>query len=411
MNSRTNTDNDYGVSGTEDVLGAFSSEIDREKLKQAILECTRAEVVRALNDILGGGNNIHSKPHRSSLAPHLHKQRPQTVEVTPRRLLIDRGHRPNTSHYKSSNDKPLLPQSLPLESIDVHADHTQIDRSSFNLLQRSSAIITKATGEPPKKFDDAFRDDGNHEPGKEAAPHSNNTPETLEHDTTETEENEPTGGETMANGLQQIVSWPEHFRPTTATRLLHTSHSVLRNKPSRRRPLTTTALERRKPPPSTAASERTKAQKFSKRLLGPITLEPKRPSYDFVVPNSLAANEWENELARNIINVFSNKARSEIKGEPPSEDVVQSLSPVIASNSLFSNNSAFHGNECIKEEEGDFQRISISREASCIDNTDMEFFVDSTDKERIRKTKKTRKRDLQNGTFRLKMIWFTSLKQ
>ena len=78
--------------------------------------------------------------------------------------------------------------------------------------------------------------------------------------------------------------------------------------------MTTTALERRKPPPSTIASQRSKAQEFSKRLLGQITLEPKRrPNCDFVVPNSLSQNEWENELARNVINVFTNKAREEIK--------------------------------------------------------------------------------------------------
>ena len=80
---------------------------------------------------------------------------------------------------------------------------------------------------------------------------------------------------------------------------------------------------------------------------------------------------------------------------------------MIASNSLFSDSSKFQGiNDelFMDEEERDFQRISISRESSGIGNSDSEFFVESPDKYLPTKTKK---RGLQNGTFRLKMIWFT----
>ena len=54
-------------------------------------------------------------------------------------------------------------------------------------------------------------------------------------------------------------------------------------------------------------------------MLGPITLEPKRSNCDFVVPNSLSQNEWENELARNVINVFTNNAREETKSAEEEE--------------------------------------------------------------------------------------------
>lgn len=396
------------------------NEAEREKLKEAILECTRAEVVRTLHDILGGNNKpqnrgripLYEEVKRTKSCAN-HKQRPQTVKVVSGALPADRRRRPKTSHSqsKSSNDSPIVaPQPLPLESIDIPAHHTQIDRSSSNLLEKSSEIITEATGAPPKKFDSAFRHDGDQEPDEEAGTDSNRFSQPANKcDSTETAEVEPCGGDESFDGMPHAIPW--RVRPTTATRLLHTSHSVLRNKPPKRRPLTTTALERRKPPSSTAASQRSKAQEISSRLLGPITLEPKRPSYDFVVPNSLAVNEWENELARNIINVFSNKARSEIKGEPPSEDdMAEALPPEISSTSLFSDGSAFHGNDFIvQEEDGDFQRISISRAGN--DSTDAEFFAENPDTKEtatmLVKAKKTVKQDLQSGTFRLKMIWFT----
>jgi len=379
------------ISANKDALTACPSEIVHEELKEAILECTIAEVVRALNDVLCRGNNedvdkTESGTHRSSLASHTHTQRPHTVDLTPITCS-----RPKSSlHSKPRTEKSHLPQLLPLEYINVHYSPTQIDRSSFNLLQRSSSIIEKTTGEPPKKY-------GSCEHEKEAAQHSNDMLEAEQDDTEVVDCDSRSGG----GMLQQVVLWPANFRPTTATRLIHTAHSVLRNKPYRRRPLTSTALERRKPPPSTAASQQSKAQEVSERLLGPITLETKCQHYDFVIPNSLACYKWENELARNIINVFSNKARSEIKGDTPQDDANQTPPSLIVNNSLFSDNSAFHRNNFIPGEEEDFQRISISREATAVE------IAKTLKRESIHKAKKSGKRDVQNGTFRLKMIWFS----
>ena len=223
--------------------------------------------------------------------------------------------------------------------------------------------------------------------------------------------------------LQTILRFDQQRR----LRMLHTSHSVLKNKPSIRRPMTTTALERRKPPPSTIASQRSKAQEFSKRLLGPITLEPKRPNCDFVVPNSLFQNEWENELARNVINVFTNKAREEIKREREEEEqeqgadidtLIGALSTTSSRrqmienrDSLFSDCSTFQAHEFMNDGGSDFQSIPISRDA-CNDvdsnNTNSEFLAEEIPKQEHQCLRRTKKDDgLQNGTFRLKMIWFT----
>ena len=299
-----------------DLPSERTDEVDREKLKQAILECTRTEVVRVLNDILGGGGglNDHPRAHRSISAPHLRPKTATDRQSNTRQQLNREERRPTTSHAKS-NTRPS--HTLPLESVDNDAQtgnvtRQQIDRSSSNLLRQSSAIITKATGEPPKKYNDAFvnRDALFNSRALPLATNTNTNGCNSPHNSAIhcSSHNDDSDEESTTDSLQRVGSWPttNHYsvRPTTtATRMLHTSHSVLKNKPSIRRPMTTTALERRKPPPSTIASQRSKAQEFSKRLLGPITLEPKRPNCDFVVPNSLSQNEWENELARNVINV------------------------------------------------------------------------------------------------------------
>jgi len=374
-------------------------EVDNEKLKQAILECARAEVVRALNGILCPGSSVDSEKSKegashSSLVSDGHKHRRRALDATASGESSLNCPMPKTSlRSKSQNEKHHPSPSLSLESVDTPCCHTQIDRSSINFLKRSSAIIAKTTGEPPKTFNAAKRD-------TEATPLSKNTLGS------ERDDNGVIGCESdgAESSLRQAVLWSDNFRPTT-TRLIHTANSVLRNKPPRRRPLTTTALERRKPPPSTAASQRSKAQEVSKRLLGPITLESKHQNCDVVIPNSLACNEWENELARNIINVFSNKVRSEIKRDPLLSDADQASPPMIATNSFFSDNSVFHRKYLVQEEGGDFEQISISREATN-DNTEVE--VSKTpNRESIRSVKRCGKGDIKNGTFQLKMIWFT----
>ena len=426
-----------------------TDEVDREKLKQAILECTRTEVVRVLNDILGGGGGLNSnhpntttRAHRSISAPHLRPKTATEWQSNTRQQLNREERRPTTSHAKS-NTRPS--HTLPLESVDNDAQtgnvtrQQSIDRSSSNLLRQSSAIITKATGEPPKKYNDAFvnRDALFNSRALPLATNTNTNGCNSPHNSAIhcSSHNDDSDEESTTDSLQRVRSWPttnhSSVRPTTATRMLHTSHSVLKNKPSIRRPMTTTALERRKPPPSTIASQRSKAQEFSKRLLGPITLEPKRPNCDFVVPNSLSQNEWENELARNVINVFTNKAREEIKREREEEEQQQdadtdtliealatiSLPPQMIANrdSIFSDSSSstFQAHEFMNDDGRDFQSIPISRDhpsRNDIDsnNTNTEFLAEEGPKQEPSCLCETKKDDgLQNGTFRLKMIWFT----
>ena len=436
-------DNEHDIiseKSSKDVLAVFPKDQDREQLKQAILECCRAEVVRSINDILLGqtirltpknsDSSFQSEPKQAdttkscSILRQKHRQRPQTAKLgPPTRLQSDGNQRPKTSHEHAPDlgNKPASQKTIPLESVCCRVDHVPpIDRSSFNLLARSSAIVAKATGEPPTKFNDAFKSNGNDHISYSSPPKNDDSAD--EDQSTDDDLPEDEEAESMDDDVQRVDSWPESFRPTTATRMIHTSHAVLKNKPSKRRPLTTTALERRKPPPSTAASERSKAQQFSQRLLGPITLESKRPNYDFVIPNCLAANEWENELARNIISVFSNKARSEIKGEQSLVSsssatvaaAVEQLPPMVASSSLFATNNdtadeyEFRGEDFVRNEGSDFQRISISRGVSCINEPDNEFYVESPEKRKcVPKAKKSEKRSIPSGTFRLKMIWFT----
>ena len=62
------------------------------------------------------------------------------------------------------------------------------------------------------------------------------------------------------------------------------------------------------------------------------------------------------------------------------------------------------------DEGRDFQRISLSRETqACTNGTDNEFAMDSPKKRSscMPKPKRSGTGGLQNGTFRLKMIWFT----
>lgn len=263
----------------EDALAALSREAERAELKQAILECTRAEVVRALNDILLGGNDaprsrdpLYVKLQRAEAGPG-RRRRPRTAGVAPEGAKIDIGHRPRTSQARPepSGDGPVASQALTLDSICAPTRRARIDRPSSNLLEKSSAIIARATGEPPKTLGNAFRHDGGLKLGKEASPHSRPSGNGAD-----TGEDEHRGSAGSVAARQREEPWQGHSRPTTATRMLYASRLALRNEPSKRRPLTTTALERRKPPPSIAALQRSKAQEISHRLLGPFTIDRKR---------------------------------------------------------------------------------------------------------------------------------------
>ena len=147
-----------------------------------------------------------------------------------------------------------------------------------------------------------------------------------------------------------------------------------------------------------------------------------------IVTNSLSQNEWENELARNVINVFTNNAREEIKRAEEEEQEQDadtdtligalstiSLPPQMIDNreSLFSDSSTLQAHEFMNDGGRDFQSIPISRDhPSCNDidsnNTNTEFLAEEDPKQEHQCLRRTKKDDgLQNGTFRLKMIWFT----
>ena len=424
---------------SSDVLSsAFSSDEAREQLKQAILECTREEVTRALNQLIlpsiitptetnqcniddcnDSSSLYHRRPrsrkqkrpssssgkietnhmHRSSSAPHLHKSR--TIPHNNKIYLSSQ--RPKSSSSRSFLKRPSTSYSTPLDlPINPSIGYT-INRSSSNLLEKSAVIVTKATGRRLEKYENAFK---NEDPSRYSSNPLSSTKAPHKRD------KNGSSSEDQFDGIQRVDSWPQHaflspqptrnslVRPTTTSRMLYSSNSVLRPKPAR--PSTTSALERRKPPTSTAASERAKAEQFSKRLLGPIAIESQRPNYHTVVPHSLHENEWETELARNIINVFSNKVRSEMKGESctipelPSAGAYNKYdvdrSTVVEGNE--STNRSFTHKEpippsIVKTNSGSFSHIlehkSLPRQ----------------------KESASKKGSHQNGALRLKMIWFT----
>ena len=117
------------------------NEEDREKLKQAILECTRTEVVRVLNDILGGGGGLACQQpitiaHRSVSAPHLRPKSATAKQSITRQQLNreEKIRRPTTSHANSKNTRP----SLPLESVDDE-DQTAGNVTQQQIIDRSSS--------------------------------------------------------------------------------------------------------------------------------------------------------------------------------------------------------------------------------------------------------------------------------
>lgn len=254
------------------------------------------------------------------------------------------------------------------------------------MLKKSSSLVREATGEPLKTFD-------NLDPPAQK----------------EQEDNAEVMAEVSPEDTKQVDSShsssrhvAQRYRPTTVSRMLHTSHSVLRDRPTSRHAMTTSALERRKPPPSTASREKAKVKTLSQSLLGPITVEPRRSSYQFVVPSKLSSMDWENELARSIINVFSNKARKDMQAHV-ADDFVPREFPSFTSDVV--------GAECRQgDDERDFQRVSISRQS----RLDSEFFPETSpdsDRDHSHRTSlEAKKASLpgrgSSGTFRLKMIWF-----
>lgn len=69
--------------------------------------------------------------------------------------------------------------------------------------------------------------------------------------------------------------------------------------------------------PSTVATVRSEAESLGAKLLGPLNLNGERKKAP--LPITLDENEWENELARNILSLYSNQIVEEIKGRREEE--------------------------------------------------------------------------------------------
>lgn len=139
------------------------------------------------------------------------------------------------------------------------------------------------------------------------------------------------------------------------------------------------------------------------------------PNHSNLLPNCLQINEWEHELARNIISVYSNKVRSDIKQCNEEDDYIPPATAIPNNvNNRLSSPGAFFQEDDDCDVEGDFQRISISRGGrsfSCFDvcdDTVMErpdtiLSPDTTSA--VQRNK--RKGRMSNGALRLRMIWVT----
>lgn len=355
-----------------DILGAFATEEDRKQLTDAILECTRQEVQRTLFELVARHSSGKDAAPLSSPAQ-------QEEFVSAAKPSTSTGARPIIAHRSSSASallessplyKPKIsvrplssrPMHVPLE-IDVSRG-SKLDRSSFKLLEKSADIVTEATGRSLKiDLFDNNEDDTTCSDDRKAA-----SPKRVESWHAPSKPLQP----------KSHVS----FQPTETARLIRTSpHSIAHQNALR---LSTTALQRRKPQLSTIASERNQVREIGKRLLGPITLESKPSSW--AIPNSLPLDDWENELARNIISLFSNKVRSDL--------LKKQSDPAIGG--LFENDNE-------SDHTGDFQRISISRCQS--------FSLDAPEEvpqpRMSQVVTKGRQEREPSSTFRLKMIWMT----
>jgi len=69
--------------------------------------------------------------------------------------------------------------------------------------------------------------------------------------------------------------------------------------------------------PSTVATVRSEAESLGAKLLGPLNLDGERKKAP--LPVSLEEGEWENELARNILSLYSNQVVEELKAKKEAE--------------------------------------------------------------------------------------------
>lgn len=396
-------------SESNDLRGIFATDDDKKQLKDAILECTRDEVHRVLFDLFRRQNATNPSCHQQTNiqpAANINSRRHTTRSCTkPRHLstllqsspLLQQQHSPARS-------LSLRPVRVPLEvAVPIESANSKIHRSTSAILEKSVDIVTRATGHKPTKF--SLHDDKSHQDDKDDSSSADMI-------------NVEAASKDYEIGLQQVESWPVltrpkslvSFRPSETTRLMQTSPQSITNKNARP---ATTALERRSSWVSTTAAERSKAVGLGKRLLGPISAESKLANYSMVLPTSLQVYEWENELARNIINVFSNKVRSDIK---QCDESVDYIPPATATSStrISSSRAFFENDEESSSDVEDFQRISISRGGqsfSCFDVSD-NTVVGRSDTDVVPKASQAiqsrrKGRMSANGALRLRMIWLT----
>ena len=373
------------------ILNIFATDEDRNELKNAILECAREEVQRTLFALLDSNRPSRNRETSSSslLCEHTDSAAASKSHTTRSYRRIPQKHRTSSESARSFQCQQQVPsRPLPSPQIRVPLEidvpkKSKIQRSTSVILEKSVDILTKAAGRTPKGCDKAEDSECNTREDKEV--------------------------------LQRVKSWhapsrpTSHvsFRPSETSRLIRTSpHSVTNT--SRLRP-STTAFQRRSNWTSTVASEKNRALEMGQRLLGPITAQAPDHSSS-VIPNSLQINDWQNELQRNIINVFSNKVRSDIKQCDENEDYIP---PATATtNNRLVSVGDFVGSEDESDAESDFQRISISRgqSFSCFDLGDNNTLARTDTHLAIKPSRalhSKRKGRSSDGVLRLKMIWLT----
>lgn len=389
------------------INGIFATNVEKNQLREAILECTRDEVRKALFELLG---EKQCSPGSSAARPSIAKRR-ATISKHPK-AVVQKNCKPSSaseieptrvSQQKVPSRSSPSQTRLSLETGQLKSTN-RLQRSTSVILEKSADIITKATGRRPTKCSQ-YDDDETDTKDRSNQPLSVKSQDKVA---------------AVQEGIHRVESWPVpsrsksqvHFRPVETTRLLRTSpHSVANV--NTQRP-STTALERRSWT-STVASERKNAIEIGHKLLGPMALETKVPNHSNLLPNCLQINEWEHELARNIISVYSNKVRSDIKQCNEEDDYIPPATAIPNNvNNRLSSPGAFFQEDDDCDVEGDFQRISISRGGrsfSCFDvcdDTVMErpdtvLSPDTTSA--VQRNK--RKGRMSNGALRLRMIWVT----
>ena len=325
------------------------SDIDlRGFLRDAILECTREEVRTALRGIgcpVGPRGVVVDGCGRPTSRPR-GKRRPRTAttcdvrelprtkkkeSVIPGKTRNIYSHdllRPKTSHaggggaaalsIRRMHRPPALTQLEPLKecsSLAVEEEASSgktgdcdigISLSSFNWLEKSSSVVLEATGRMRGDICSGLAPVAPPLSRGESAPPLLSSAGESAHNIADSRFLRKTSKDHMLSS--PLRPWSTPVAHPTATQSFFVAKSVL----CQPRPKTT-ALERRRPRPGTAAVERTHAEALEDRILGPLYIHAKPSSAP--LPLSLRENEWENELARNIVTLYSNRVVGQVRKE------------------------------------------------------------------------------------------------